>query len=387
MAKSILLIFVEKDTGLNELERRSFFSFVALYLGSSFLAILLLGYWYYSAQKNALENATYYKLNHLADTISGLIINAQMRGTTLHLPNEKGFEYKLISTQDAKKFTPGYFEKDGYKVLVSDAPQEHLNIKYVLVQTKEYFQKLHTLQTQVLVVMGISFIFIVFISLLLSKLFLKPLHNRMLQIENFIQDVSHELNTPITALKMSASRGIKKEVYDKKILTNISISTKQLESIYKSLTYLNFKQKQEEVQEINFQEIVTNVLSYYKELTDAKGIKVQTKLQDVTLMMVPSRAELLVSNLLSNAIKYSMPQTTISITLTQQYFKIEDEGVGIAEKKLQEIFQMYTRDSHIAGGFGVGLSIVKQICDTYNMKIDVTSQLGKGSTFSIYFPA
>ncbi len=377
--------FVGRGISLNELERRSYYSFVALYLGSSLLFILLLGYWYYSAQKNALESEIYYKLEHIADRLSTSIINAQMKGSTLELPNEKGFEYSLIPIEKAQEYKPGYYEKEGMKVLVSASPQEHLDVKYVVVKTDTYFKKLEDLQTLVLSVMVLSFGLVVIIAFVLSKLFLKPLHNRMVQIESFIQDVSHELNTPITALKMSASRAIKKEVYDKKILTNISISTKQLESIYKSLTFLNFKQKQEEAEMLNFKRVVQNVLAYYKELTDAKGIKIEAELEDIELEMIESRAELLVSNLLSNAIKYSMPETTISLKLTQEYFFIQDEGVGIEDKKLQEIFEMYKRDSQIAGGFGVGLSIVKQICNSFGMKIEVKSVLGKGSSFKVVF--
>ncbi|WP_457743311.1 sensor histidine kinase [Sulfurimonas sp.] len=370
---------------MNELEKKSFYSFVALYLLSSLLAILFLGYWYYSAQKNALENETYYKLNHIADRLSGRIINAQMKHVTLHLPNEKGFEYSLIATSEAQGYKSGYFEKNGYKILVSDAPQEHLNIEYVLVKTKSYFSQLHTLQIRVLSVMGMSFVLIGIIAIFLSKLFLRPLHNRMEHIENFIQDVSHELNTPITALGMSASRALKKGVFDKKILQNISISTKQLKSIYASLTYLNFKEKEQERENVALKPLLEDVILYYKELTDAKKISVEASLEEVTVMAVESRVKLLFSNLLSNAIKYSMPETKIRITLTQDSFVIKDEGVGIDEKKLKEIFELYSRSSDIAGGFGVGLSIVKRICEEFQWGVQVESKLNRGSIFTITF--
>ena len=370
---------------MNELEKRSFYSFVGLYLLSSLLFILLLGYWYYSAQKRALESETYYKLEHIADRLGASIINAQMKGTTLELPDEEGFDYRLVSTEEADALKAGYFEKDGKKILISAAPQEHLDVKYVVVETETYFQKLHELKVLVLSVMSVSFVMVALIAFILSRLFLKPLHNRMVQIEQFIQDVSHELNTPITALKMSSSRAIQKGVYNKKILQNISISTKQLESIYKSLTFLNFRQKQEEPQELNFKESVADVIDYYRELTEAKGIKIESKLEDVKLRMLPSRAELLISNLLSNAIKYSMPDSTINIVLTQEYLLVKDEGVGIDADKLQTIFTMYQRESNIAGGFGVGLSIVKQICDLYGMQINVRSKPGVGSSFKVLF--
>lgn len=93
-----------------------------------------------------MDSATYYKLSLIADKLSGLIINAQMKEKTLHLPDEKGFEYSLIGENEAMHFKTGYYEKEGYKILVSDAPQGHLNIEYVLVKTKEYFKYLHELQ-------------------------------------------------------------------------------------------------------------------------------------------------------------------------------------------------------------------------------------------------
>ena len=81
-----------------------------------------------------------------------------------------------------------------------------------------------------------------------------------------------------------------------------------------------------------------------------------------------------------------MPNTTISITLTPEYFTIKDEGVGISKEKLEAIFELYKRESDIAGGFGVGLNIVKQICDAYNIKVTVSSELEKGSEFTLFFP-
>ena len=80
-----------------------------------------------------------------------------------------------------------------------------------------------------------------------------------------------------------------------------------------------------------------------------------------------------------------MPESTIHISLKEGLFIIKDEGVGIAKDKLEAIFEMYSRDSQIAGGFGVGLSIVKQICDTYKIEVQVTSTLGEGSEFRLLF--
>ena len=384
--KSIFKTFEAKDIGLNNLEKKSFYSFLALYLGSSLVFVLLSGFWYFSAQKNSLENTTYYKLQHLADNLSSLIVHAHMSGTPLLLPKaEENYEYILIPTIQKRVYESSYFEKDGYKVLVSSAPQEHLGIEYVVVQTDEYNKELLTLEKKVLFSMMIVFLAIGIISWILSKLFMQPIHEKMSQIEQFIQDISHELNTPITALQMSSKRAMQKGVYDEKILTNISISTKQLYSIYKSLTYLNFHMPEQKAEFIELKPILERSVAYYEELTHAKNITINTNINDATLKILDTRAELLFSNLLSNAIKYSMPNTTITITLKEGYFSIEDEGVGIAKEKLEEIFKLYKRGSNLAGGFGVGLSIVKQICDEFAIKVEVNSELGKGSCFRLYW--
>ncbi len=205
---------MEKDIGLNKLEKKSFYSFLALYLGSSLLFTLLSGYWYFSAQKNSLESTTYYKLQHLADSISGLIINAHMTSSPLSLPKmEEDYEFLLIPTKDKKVFESMYFEKDGFKYLVSSAPQKHLAVEYVVVKTNEYHKELKSLQTNVFVAMILIFITIVVISWMLSRLFMRPIHQKVKEIESFIQDISHELNTPITALGMSTSRAMQKKVY------------------------------------------------------------------------------------------------------------------------------------------------------------------------------
>ena len=379
---------------MNNLEKRSFYSFLSLYIISSFLFLALAGFWYYTAQKNALESNTYYKLRHLSEQISSAIINAQMRGTTLTLPTvHKAFSYALISTedqlvkgrllQDLKITGNAYFEKNGHMILISDGPLEHLNIKYVVVETSQYHLLLNDLKHLVLTMMGAIALMIIFLAWVLSKIFMRPIHQKVQQIEQFIQDISHELNTPITALQMSSKRALQKKVYDEKILTNISISTKQLYSIYKSLVYLNFNTPDQQAEQIDLKPLLQETILFYTELTQAKHIDVKTDLKNSHIIIIPERAQLLFSNLLSNAIKYSMPDTTISITLKEGFFKIQDEGVGIDNSKLDEIFKPYERSSDIAGGFGVGLSIVKQISDEFDIDIKVTSELQKGTIFTL----
>ena len=379
---------------MNNLEKRSFYSFLALYIGSSFLFLALVGFWYYTAQKNALQSSNYYRMQHYSDKITAAVINAHMHGGGLHLPAPPpDTDFALVSTQgdvvygsmpkgitDVKN---GFLELDDSAVLISDAPQEHLNIRYVIVESTTYHKELEALLAYLLLVMIAISVGIVTVAWVLSRIFMRPIHQKVEQIEQFIQDISHELNTPVTALQMSSKRALQKGVYDEKILTNIAISTKQLYSIYRSLAYLNFATPKEGPKELDLRPILEENIAYYGELSRAKNIVFKTDFSDAALRITEDRAGLLFSNLIANAIKYSMPDTTVTVTLKEHLFSIKDEGFGIEKEKLETIFKPYERGSQIAGGFGIGLSIVKQICDEFKIKIVVESKPDKGSCFTL----
>ena len=379
---------------MNSLEKKSFYSFLSLYIISSLIFLLVSAYWYYSAQKASIEQYDYYSLQHKADTLSQEIITTYMQGQPLpHIAISKIEAVALIDVNGAivagglwphdEPIIEGYHLLKNGSMLVSSAPQRHHNIEYVVISSPNISTLLLRLKTTVMITTTIIFGLILIIAWILSKIFMRPIHQKVQQIEQFIQDISHELNTPITALQMSSKRALQKKVYDEKILTNISISTKQLYSIYKSLVYLNFTTPEQKAEKIDLRALLQESILFYTELTQAKHIKIISTLEASRITIVPERAHLLFSNLISNAIKYSMPNTTITITLKEDYFCIEDEGVGIDNSKLDEIFKPYERSSNIAGGFGVGLSIVKQICDEFNIGIKVKSELQKGSTFTL----
>ena len=381
---------------MNDLEKRSFYSFLGLYIISSFLFLMVIGYWYYIAQKNALENEMHYKLQHITDVKSGDIIMSHMQGSVLkRLEVPKDITLALISVDDIvvdgtlvlrdipKK--SGYFHENGYEIFVSDAPREHLNIKYVVAQSNALNKALHHLQNLVLSIMFVVAILLSIIAWLLSKLFMKPVHERVAQVERFINDVTHELNTPITSLFMATNQALKQESYTQKTLKNISISTKQLYDIYRSLTYLNFSNTKEVSEVLALDKILEKSVEYYSPLAEIKRIHFDTTLESTEFLMPEAKATLLFGNLIGNAIKYSSPKSTISIRLHDKVLSIKDEGIGIEESKQKEIFDKFKRGTEYSGGFGVGLSIVKSICDEYGIEIEVDSIIDKGTEFRLFF--
>jgi len=380
---------------MTDLESKSFYSFLGLYIASSLLFISLVGYWYYEAQKSARINETYYKLEHLADVKSGEIIMSHMSGEpvkdvfvpkdiTLALVNTAGkvVEGKLIDPEMA--FETGYFEWNGYNILISDAPHEHMNIKYVVVQSDMLSAQLATLQKTVLKVLLLVFFLVIIVAWLLSKLFMKPVRERVDQIERFLNDITHELNTPISSLTMATDQALKQGECTEKTLRNVSISTKQLYDIYHSLTYLNFKKKEEISEVLQLDEILKKSVVYYKPLADIKRITFETDIQETTCVVPESQITLLFGNLIGNAIKYSSPRSKITISLRDRILSIKDEGIGIDPEKQKEIFEKFKRGTEYSGGFGVGLNIVKSICDEHGIKIELDSEPGKGTEFRLY---
>lgn len=380
---------------MNDLEKKSFYSFLGLYIVSSFLFIALIGYWYYEAQKNALENEMYYKLQHITDMRSGDIIMAHMSKTKLRKSRvPKGISLALINTKNEivsgklmvkLPIKPGYIAYKGYNIFISDAPREHLNIKYVVAQSNTLQSQLRLLSNSVLKVIILAALLMAMIAWLLSRLFMKPVRQKVEQIERFIDDVTHELNTPITALSMATNQALKQETYTQKTLKNISISTKQLYDIYSSLTYLNFTSKKQEGEALDISEVLQKSIVYYEPLCESKRIKVEVDLEKHIFTIPEAQLKLLFGNLIGNAIKYSPANSTLKLHISKGMFTIKDEGIGIEESKQKEIFKKFKRGTAYSGGFGVGLSIVKSICDEYGITVKVDSEVNVGTTFTLSF--
>ncbi|QOP46594.1 sensor histidine kinase [Sulfurimonas paralvinellae] len=379
---------------MNKITKKSFYSFLSLYLVSSFIFLTLAAYWFYSSQVAMEMNANFYKMNHIADKVSAEIIRAQMQHKSFTLKPLKGAAVALFDKNrkllDGMIVQPIDFAKDYYMensifTLVSQRTAGHLGVQYVVVQSNECTKNVQKIKNKIAYAVIITAILIILIAIFLSYIFLKPIKEKMEEIENFVKDTTHELNTPITALMMSTSRIRSKKEYDEKIVKNISISTKQLYDIYASLSFLSFDAQSEAPQKLSFDVVIKEDIAYFEELLEKKNIKVTADLAKCEITITPTKAKMLINNLLSNAIKYSKPNTTITITTTADTFTIKDEGIGIEKEKLDVIFQRFVRANSYAGGFGVGLNIVDAIAKEYGYTINIVSQKNKGTEITLRF--
>ncbi len=221
---------------------------------------------------------------------------------------------------------------------------------------------------------------------------------------NFFRFASHELKSPLVAIKTSvdtvlASFGAKLEPVALNLLERSSIRAEQMLTIIKELLELSrsgeFADK-DKIETIFPAQVLQEVVAQEKVLAEAKqiGIEFDNTLNNITLRMVKSDLEKVLRNLVNNAIRYTPEGGKIEISAQKQADKIriaiKDTGIGIPKEDLPKIFDEFYRSKNarelIHFGSGLGLSLVKQIVERYRGKIEVQSELNKGTTFIVTFP-
>ena len=219
----------------------------------------------------------------------------------------------------------------------------------------------------------------------------------------FVSSVSHELKTPLTSIKMFAELlQNKKNIPKEKSNDYLQIIEGESERLRRLIdNVLDFAKIEKGIKTYKFSLISLNnivdqaVRSVEYQFKIAKIIlKEEICKEKLKINADPDAVEEAVLNLLSNAIKYSPIKTKTTITTFAQngyaVVNVKDEGAGITEEDLQNIFDPFFRTTNTkivkAEGTGLGLAIVKHIIDAHNGKINVKSEVGKGSSFSISFP-
>lgn len=229
---------------------------------------------------------------------------------------------------------------------------------------------------------------------------LKPIQMMVEEQNRFITDASHELRTPITSLKSEIEvnlrdRKLKREA--KKVLQSNLEDVNRLQTLTDDLIRLTQYQKTNGlvIEKVSLSEIIKEAVSKVLNLAKVKKIAIKDQIKDSVLEGdKKSLTEVLVI-LLDNAIKYSPKNTTIKLTTKRNdhylIIDITDQGIGIDKEDLPYLFDRFyradkSRTKTNVAGYGLGLSIAKQIINKHHGDIKVESKLGKGSIFSIVFP-
>jgi len=380
------------DIDLTSSEKKSFFSFLALYLGSSFILMLIALFFYYQNEKTLYLDLVKSNMQNIVSKVSNEIIISHMLDVefdkNIYLNNQDytiSFYDKdknlLFGNLDEKlNFEQNFYNDEEKLIIVDSSTVGHLGIWYIALKDNSLKEKISNLKLNIFLIFLIFYTIIAIVSWSLAKLFLKPIKNERERLNNFIKDTTHELNTPISAIIMSCED----DNLTKKQLDRIKFSAKRVSEIYKDLTYIflgNIEKKS--LNKIDLSKVIKEEIINFEPMIARKRLKININIEEFFYEINKDDFIRLFNNLFSNAIKYNKTDGNIDIILQNRELIIKDSGIGISKDKIKDIFNRYYRATNQSGGFGLGLNIVNMICKTYNIKIDVQSLENIGSTFTL----
>ena len=259
-----------------------------------------------------------------------------------------------------------------------------LHVKFLIVQKEISHSQVIF---DILVIIGVVLVGMLLFSYLLLKLLLKPYIETSTRMNLFFTDVMHELKTPLGIMQLNIEGLVLK--YKDKRLSRTLAALSTLSTLYDDLEYLiKNKTITYTTELLNFSTFLEDRIAYFEALSSSKEMTIDSNIEPNLFVRI-NRIELqrIIDNNITNAIKYSPTQTIIEVTLNADNdklcFKVKDQGVGI--KEIGKIFERHYRGDIYKGGFGIGLSIVKSICDKYGIVIEVRSEEKKGSEFCYWF--
>lgn len=221
---------------------------------------------------------------------------------------------------------------------------------------------------------------------------------------DFINNMSHELKTPIATMSVASEMLINKEVHTDmqrttryaQIIRDESLRLRNLVDKVLNIAIFEKQQPEFKFENVEIHDLLEAAIKPFEIIVEKKEGILNTYLEATQTHIKGDKAHLLqsISNLIDNAIKYSPKELDIRISTrnTESYIciEVEDKGLGIDKKEKDRIFEKFHRlstgDVHDIKGFGIGLYYVKQVIEHHKGKLDVTSKGKRGSRFSFFLP-
>lgn len=239
---------------------------------------------------------------------------------------------------------------------------------------------------------------------ILAKIALKPLYKAYHKQAEFIQDASHEMRTPLAILRgkiellvRTPKDSIEAHYHE---LASMMSELSGLEKLNKDLLLLSKEDMQGilQTEAIHLESFINEITDFYKDVGKLHGVSLVCKYpkgeKENIVYWDKVKVKRCISILLENAIKYSHHKGTVilSVQIEERIVEVQviDEGIGIRQQALSQIFNRFYRSNEVRAlgveGNGIGLSLLQSLAFTMGIKIGVKSEYGKGSCFTLYIP-
>jgi signal transduction histidine kinase len=269
---------------------------------------------------------------------------------------------------------------------------------------KEFDERLANLQLRMVLILPALILFIAVVSWWIAGRTMKPIYSSYAKMQQFTADAAHELRTPLMALQATVELMQYYEpteyLQQKESLAALDRQTERLIQLAQDLlmlSRLDSSVEQLQIESCCLNQIVPALVKNLQHLSQGAEVNLKTDLKTsapLSIKIDRIHLERMLTNLISNAIKHTPAGGCVTVRLEQSgryaVLQVIDTGMGMSSEIQERIFDRFYRANsdrgRHTGGTGLGLAIVKSIVTNYGGIVEISSQLQKGSTFSVKLP-
>ncbi len=347
-------------------EKRSFWKFFLAYFSSVALLILVAGHFYYEQQyEQRIKDEHFAIINYARQLKMHEPTTSKDINHTVVMKKIENFSMDtlIITDKTIEKYIPANKWHTHYMLIRKD--RTHFNVR------------LQELRVEIITIQVILLLLFALISLFLTNNALRPMKEAIYKLDKFTKDLIHDLNTPLTTIKLNLKLLEKDPVYrENKALERIEKSSYEISELHENLKVL-LEEDTFQLEDIDVCQVSGELIHNYEAIYTALEFSIecshfQSRLNENALKQI-------LHNLLSNACKYNTGHGNIKVYNREKTLYIQDSGIGIENPG-----RIFERNYSEQSSSGIGLDIVKRLCDAMGITIKVESS-PKGTTVALTF--
>jgi len=285
----------------------------------------------------------------------------------------KGFKTDFVDNKEDKEENILYKDGDFYGYFKVPTAEKYL--MKIVYPYNRYLEGLERLENKLFKKFLLYSILAALVSLLFSIYALLPLRNALRINEEFVKDILHDFNTPISSMFINL-KIFKREIGDNSKIQRLENNIQNILSLQDNLRVF-LKGVPTQSEKFSLKEMIEDQVNYFEVLYPDVNYKI--KIDNTQLTTNKDAFKRVMDNLLSNAGKYNVADGEVAIILEGKDLLVQDTGKGI--KRPSKVFERYYKEQD--RGIGIGLHIVKKLCDELRIGIKIQSKEEKGTTISL----